>query len=93
MIQTEIQFFYPLTEQIPLDLDYTNCAKPQLYYPLLPGGGGATLYNSNMNGAITTLTASNMTIDVSTTTFKVTEEPPLYRKFLYRLMNIKWEKK
>ena len=91
MIQTEIQFFYSLTEQIPLDLNYTDCEKPKITTP--SNNVTYTLYNSNMNGAITTFTASNMTIDVSTTTFKVTEEPPLYRKFLYRLMNIKWEKK
>ena len=91
MIQTEIQFFYSLTEQIPLDLDYIHCEKPRLTTTI--NNSAYTLYNSNMNGAITTFTASNMTIDVNTTTFKVTEEPPLYRKVLYKLMNIKWEKK
>ena len=25
MYQTQIEFFWPLTEQIPLDLDYTGC--------------------------------------------------------------------
>lgn len=29
MIQREIQFFWPLTEQIPLDLDYTVCERPK----------------------------------------------------------------
>lgn len=28
--QTEIKFFWPLTEQIPLDLDYTDCERPKL---------------------------------------------------------------
>ena len=32
MYQQEIQFFWPLTEQVPLDLDYTECEKPKLYY-------------------------------------------------------------
>jgi len=91
MIQTEIKLFWPLTEQLELDLDYTDCEKPKITTPI--NTVTYTLYNSNMNGAITTFTASNMTIDVSTTTFKVDKEPPLYRKFLYRLMNIKWEKK
>ena len=31
MIQQEIQFFWPLTEQGPLDLDYTDCHKPRIY--------------------------------------------------------------
>lgn len=30
MYQQEIKFFWPLTEQIPLDLDYSNCEKPKL---------------------------------------------------------------
>jgi hypothetical protein len=34
-----------------------------------------------------------MTIDVGTTVFKVEEHPPLYRRALYKLMNIRWEKK
>ena len=31
MQQLEIQFFFPLTEQIPLALDYTECDKPKLW--------------------------------------------------------------
>ncbi len=30
MYQQSIQFFWPLTEQIPLDLDYTDCDKPKI---------------------------------------------------------------
>ena len=32
MTQQEIQFFWPLTEQVSLDLDYTDCHKPSVYY-------------------------------------------------------------
>ena len=32
MTQQEIKFFWPLTEQVPLELDYTNCYKPSVYY-------------------------------------------------------------
>ena len=31
MTQLPLIFFWPLTEQIPLDLDYTDCEKPKLY--------------------------------------------------------------
>jgi len=31
MRQLEIQYFYPLTEQIPLELDYTECVKPKMW--------------------------------------------------------------
>ena len=36
--QTEIEFFFPLTEQIPLGLDYTGCEKPKLSVTTLDGG-------------------------------------------------------
>lgn len=34
MTQLEIEFFYPLTEQLSLDLDYSNCEKPKLFTPI-----------------------------------------------------------
>jgi hypothetical protein len=48
MYQQEIQFFWPLTEQIKLDLDYTECDKPKLYtiLPLINGGTGMTLIST-----------------------------------------------
>ena len=32
--QLEIQYFWPLTEQIPLDLDYTECNQPKYSVPI-----------------------------------------------------------
>jgi hypothetical protein len=47
MYQQEIEFFWPLTEQIKLDLDFTECDKPKLYTTLpLIGGTGFTLLSS-----------------------------------------------
>lgn len=93
MYQQEIKFFWPLTEQMPLDLDYTDCEKPRLNWPIGPtidnGGTGYALYHTGL----TTITAANLSIDVDTTTIKVNEEPPLYRKALYKMLNLKWEKK
>jgi len=40
MQQLEIQYFFPLTEQIPLDLDYTHCDKPKLYTSTIISNGG-----------------------------------------------------
>jgi hypothetical protein len=47
MQQLEIQFFFPLTEQIPLDLDYTQPEKPKVWTTInstgsLLIGNGAT---------------------------------------------------
>ena len=47
MQQLCIEYFYPLTEQIPLDLDYTVCDKPKVWTATsLVGGTGMTLMNS-----------------------------------------------
>jgi hypothetical protein len=45
MQQLEIQYFFPLTEQIPLDLNYVECDKPNLWttISLTTGGTGFTL--------------------------------------------------
>jgi len=91
MKQSEIEFFWPLTEQIQLDLDYTNCEKPRIYTPLQLTG---TLPVANGGTCSTTYAGfTSLTIDVIPVTFKVTEEPPWYRKLLYKLLDIKWEKK
>jgi hypothetical protein len=48
MYQQQIEFFWPLTEQIPLDLDFTESEKPKLYFTtgvsgsVLTGGNGTT---------------------------------------------------
>jgi hypothetical protein len=34
-----------------------------------------------------------LSIDVDTTVIKTKDEPPFYRKMLYKMMGIKWEKK
>jgi hypothetical protein len=46
MQQLEIQYFFPLTEQIPLGLDYTECDKPKLWTTgtLLNVSGGTTAW-------------------------------------------------
>ena len=93
MKQIEIDFFWPLTEQVPLDLDYNDCDKPRITMPISNGGVGGYILTNNGNNFSTGITASNLTIDVGTTLFKVAEEPPLYRKIMYKLLNIKWEKK
>ncbi len=94
MQQLELQYFWPLSEQIPLDLDYTDC-KPKQYFDQPIIGSGSYLF-SNGNGGISTsthLTASNLTIDVASTTFKVTEKPNIIRRGLLNILGIKWEQK
>jgi hypothetical protein len=48
MHQLEIEYFFPLTEQIKLDLDFTECDKPKLWttIPVSIGGTGMTLMST-----------------------------------------------
>jgi len=84
--QTEIQFFWPLTEQLPLELDYAPCEPPKLkvnydqthtFYPTTTGN--------------ITITGANMCLDVETTTVKLKSSPHLLQRILYNLLGIKWK--
>jgi hypothetical protein len=88
--QLDIEFFWPLTEQLPLDLDYTDCVKPQY---TTKSSCMFSFIDPSALRTTSTIGAGNLVIDVASAVFKLAEEPPLYRKVLYKLMNIRWEKK
>lgn len=90
MRQLEIQFFWPLTEQIPLDLDYTGCEKLEFEKSEF---SASNILNVSGNLLNATLSVSNISLDVDTTVIKTKENPPLYRRALYKLLGLKWEKK
>lgn len=91
MYQQEIKFFWPLTEQIPLDLDYSVCEKPKLSVTDC-GITNITLNNCNLDTTIS-FTASNFNIDVDTTTIKLKKKPNPLRCVFYRILGLKWELK
>ena len=97
MKQQEIQFFWPLTEQIKLDLDYSQC-HPHEYYVRAKGIAGTHgPYPTGMQfttvatgpGDIV-ITGARLQIDTQSTVIVAKEKPPLYRRALYKLMGIKW---
>ena len=94
MQQLELEYFWPLTQQVPLDLDYKGCDKPKLTTfindPYIIGNG--FLYS---NGATTSyaITTSKLSIDVDSTIIKVSEKPNIIRRGLYKALGVKWEKK
>lgn len=88
MRQLEIKFFYPLTEQIPLELDYTDCEKPQLTMPSVDAG---QFVISNGGTWTTSIVASNLSLDVDTTTIKMKEKPGLCRRTILKCLGLKWE--
>ena len=91
MQQLNIEYFFPLTEQIPLDLDYTECtSNPSLY---LSEGSKFVLSGSSslaVNQWVTVNTG-RLELDVEHTIIKVAKKPPLYRRALYKLMGIDWK--
>lgn len=99
MYQTEFKFFWPLTEQTELDLDYSECSSPKFYWPDSgittfsgPDGIPYVLGTGQQNSWVT-VSGTSLQIDTETTVFRTKEEPPFYRKWLLKLLGIKWEVK
>lgn len=91
MQQQEIKFFWPLTEQIPLELNYEGCEKPKLSTPVSTGPSN---FIFTSNGTVGTfISASHLTLDIDTTVVKLKEEPNWCRKALLKCLGLRWEKK
>ena len=93
MKHLEIEYFWPLTQQIPLELDYSDCAKPQLSLTSTNGPQSGSYFISNGGTTSYSLVASTLKIDVDTTVVKVNEKPNIFRRGLYKALGLKWEKK
>jgi hypothetical protein len=98
MKQQEIQFFWPLTEQIKLDLDYSQCHTHEYYVRAKGIAGTHGPYPTGMQyttvetvpGDVIIMSA-NLKIDTKSTVIVTKEKPPLYRRALYKLLGLKWE--
>lgn len=89
MRQTEIEFFFPLTEQIPLDLDFSQCS-PHEYYVRAKGVAG--LHGPFPVGTcfIEAPTVSTVTINTTQLTIKG-QSMPWYRKGLFKLLGFNYK--
>lgn len=91
MQQLSIEFFWPLTEQIPLDLEY---GPTHIHYR---AQGIAGVHSMPILGSIheykfaPTYTTS-INIDSTNIVVKSEKVPPLVRRLLYKLLGIRWEK-
>ena len=87
MYQQEIEFFWPLTEQIPLDLDFNGCYNRSAVSIATPSniltGGGITLAPAWVT--------TSFKMQENQTTMLVTKEPNFIRKLIYKLIGFKWE--
>lgn len=84
-VQQEIKFFWPLTEQVPLDLDYAPCEPPKLEVRYDTGVTFATYPTTSGWGTLGAvhLKATALTIE--------TPHMPWYRKLAYKLLGFKWK--
>ena len=90
MNQLEIQYFFPLTEQISLGLDYTECdTKPSVYtFGGVMKDTGTTFFTS----PITTPTwTTSINIDTNNIVITSKHKQPLYRRVLFKLLGINWK--
>ncbi len=89
MYQKEIEFFFPLTEQIQLDLDYSRCVKPSVTANIVNGGTSIAMVSPSNLTWTTTVTASEISTERLILT--VDKSPSFMRKWLYKLLDIKWK--
>ena len=104
MQQLNIEYFFPLTEQINLDLDFTQTEKYILdkqaeqlknstvisgSYLLSTGGTGATTWTTISNN----LGAPSFTINVDAMPITIVskKKPNFILKFMYKSMGMKWK--
>lgn len=96
MKQLELDLFFPLTQQIPLDLDYSQCN--HMKYRTVDYPGTTIAYNNGEN--ITTSTSlvadsvrtCRLHIDDVGLTFVSETKPNLIRRLMYKLIGFKWRK-
>ena len=100
MDQLEIEYFYPLEEQIELDLDFTPCKEyeEQKQRELWASAASGSVLISGGTGT-TWATISNIEpsfcIDIDQTPLTVVSKtkPNIFRKYLYKIMGVKWKAK
>jgi len=89
--QMEIKFFWPLTEQIPLDLDYTNCQRKlsteSVSIPTIQGSSGITFAPQ----AWTTTATFNGDVEVKKLSIVLDKKPNFVVRWMYKLLNINWK--
>lgn len=93
--QEEIDFFWPLTEQINLDLDYSECDAKYKNCTINQDSGIISLSSGHTwTTSAMTLSATKIdtTIGIETPglTMKSKKKPNIIRRVLYNIMGIKW---
>jgi hypothetical protein len=100
MQQLNIEYFFPLTEQIPLELDYEPSrlyAKELNRQRSIDGSSGQFLINGGTNSTWTTLSTNlgspsfTINVDAMPITIISKKKPNFIMKFIYKSMGMKWK--
>jgi hypothetical protein len=95
--QIEIEFFWPLTEQVPLDLDYTNCERPKLTMPtdeLNSITVSAATWTTSINPQLT-VTPINAVgqLTIGGINVGLDKKPTWLQRQLHKLLGFSWKDK
>ena len=99
MRQLEIEYFFPLTEQIPLELDFAPCVahEEQKRKEMLANSVSLTLGNGCITGYafVNSSIEPNFTIDVDQMPITVVSKnkPNFVKRWIYKTLGVKWKSK
>ena len=103
--QLSINFFWPLTEQNSLDLDFTesikfieakrkqDALKSVTYFDgsLVTAPSWGTITAANPLNTPLSISQSQMVVDTDSITFKVKNKPSFIQRIVYKTLGVKWE--
>ena len=97
--QAEIEFFFPLTEQIPLGLDYNGCEKPKVIVPFSTGLGltttiSNTTWSTNISPTLSVQPNNPVgQLNIGGIQVGFEKSPTWYQKVVYKLLGFNWKDK
>lgn len=99
MKQIEIQYFFPLTEQIPLELDFSKSVEFECEKKAEMFVNSTVLSSDKIGGLVTSCSSSiepaSFTIDVERTPITVvsSKNPNFIKRWIYKTLGMKWKVK
>jgi hypothetical protein len=100
-LQTEISFFWPLTEQVSLDLDYIGCDTRQIIstafgnYCVNATGPNWTTVSTNITNIAPTLSVQPQNsvgqLSIGGVQIGLEKQPKWYQRVLYKLLGFNWK--
>jgi sporulation-control protein spo0M len=99
MQQLNIEYFFPLTEQIPLELDFKPCTDYAEEQRKKQNYTGYTLDSWAVTGATTWATVNlkdvepnfTINIDAMPITIQSKTKPNFFRRYIYKILGMKWK--